>query len=162
IASETDRTPAMAEMIAQDKELTRSLLCAAGVPVPDGRPVESAADAWEAATDIGLPVVVKPQYGNQGRGVATNLRTQQQLLPASAAAREQGASIIVEQHARGADFRLLVVGDNLIAAAKRQPAQVTGDAVHTIAQLVDEVNRDPRRGEDHATCLSKIPLDSVS
>jgi cyanophycin synthetase len=162
IASETDRTPAMAEMIAQDKELTRSLLSAAGVPVPDGRPVENAADAWEAASDIGLPVVVKPQYGNQGRGVATNLRTQEQVVAAYAAAREEGASIIVEKHASGGDFRLLVVGDKLVAASRRQPAQVTGDGKRTIQQLVDEVNLDPRRGEDHATCLSKIPLDSVS
>jgi cyanophycin synthetase len=162
IASETDRTPAMAEMIAQDKELTRSLLSSAGVPVPDGRPVENAADAWETASDIGLPVVVKPQYGNQGRGVATNLRTQEQVVAAYAAAREEGASIIVEKHALGGDFRLLVVGDKMVAASRRQPAQVTGDGTHTIRELVDQVNLDPRRGEDHATCLSKIPLDSVS
>src|SRR5262245_31908301 len=162
VASETDRTPAMAEMIAQDKELTRSLLSSAGVPVPDGRPVENAADAWEAASDIGLPVVVKPQYGNQGRGVATNLRTQEQVVAAYAAAREEGASIIVEKHALGGDFRLLVVGEKMVAASRRQPAQVTGDGKRTIQQLVDEVNLDPRRGEDHATCLSKIPLDSVS
>jgi len=118
VASETDRTPAMAEMIAQDKELTRSLLSAAGVPVPNGRPVESAADAWEAASDIGLPVVVKPQYGNQGRGVATNLRTQEQVVAAYAVAREEGASIIVETHASGGDFRLLVVGDKMVAASQ--------------------------------------------
>ncbi len=98
LASETDRTTAMAETIAQDKDLTRSLLQSIGVPVPEGRPVESAEDAWEAATEIGLPVVVKPQYGNQGRGVATNLRTQEQVLAAYAAAREEGSDIIVEKH----------------------------------------------------------------
>ena len=162
VASETDRTTAMAEMIAQDKELTRSLLYSIGVPVPEGRPVENADEAWQAATEIGLPVVVKPQYGNQGRGVATNLRTREQVLAAYVAAREQGASIIVEKHALGGDYRLLVIGNKLIAAAQRQPAQVIGDGVHTISELVDEVNLDPRRGEDHATCLSKIPLDTVS
>ncbi len=162
IASETDRTPAMAEMIAQDKELTRSLLRGVALPVPEGRPVESAADAWEAAQEIGLPVVVKPQYGNQGRGVATNLRSQEQVVAAYAAAREEGKSIIVEKHATGGDYRLLVIGDKMIAAASRKPAQVVGDGKHSIQQLVDEVNRDPRRGEDHATCLSKIPLDAVS
>ncbi len=162
VASETDRTTAMAEMIAQDKELTRSLLDSIGVPVPEGRPVESADDAWQAATEIGLPVVVKPQYGNQGRGVATNLRTREQVLAAYVAAREQGASIIVEKHANGGDYRLLIIGGKLIAAAQRKSAEVVGDGVHTITQLVDEVNADPRRGEDHATCLSKIPLDTVS
>jgi cyanophycin synthetase len=162
IASETDRTPAMAEMIAQDKELTRSLLSSVALPVPEGRPVTSAADAWEAAQEIGIPVVVKPQYGNQGRGVATNLRTQEQVIAAYAVAREEGKSIIVEKHAMGGDYRLLVIGDKLIAAAQRQPAHVCGDGTRTVQQLVDEVNSDPRRGEDHATCLSKIPLDGVS
>lgn len=162
LASETDRTTAMAETIAQDKNLTRSLLQSIGVPVPEGRHVESAADAWEAATEIGLPVVVKPQYGNQGRGVATNLRTQEQVLAAYAAAREESSDIIVEKHVSGGDFRLLIVGDKLIAASQRQAAQITGDGRRTIQSLVDEVNSDPRRGEDHATCLSKIPLDAIS
>jgi len=79
-AAETDRTSSIAEAIAQDKELTRLLLRSLGVPVPEGRPVASAADAWEAACDIGLPVVVKPQDGNQGRGVATNLTTREQVV----------------------------------------------------------------------------------
>ena len=162
VASETDRTTAMAEMIAQDKELTRSLLQSIGVPVPDGRSVVSAEDAREAALEIGLPVVVKPRDGNQGRGVATNLRTQEQVVAAYDAAREEGSRIIVEKHISGGDFRLLVVGDKLIAAAQRQPAQVFGDGQHTVQQLVDQENTDPRRGEDHATCLSKIPLDAVS
>ncbi len=162
VASETDRTTAMAEMIAQDKELTRSLLSSIGVPVPDGRPVESADDAWQAATEIGLPVVVKPQYGNQGRGVATNLRSREQVLAAYVAAIEEGSSIIVEKHATGGDYRLLIIGGKLIAAAQRQPAQVVGDGLHAVSELIEEVNADPRRGEDHATCLSKIPLDAVS
>ena len=162
LASETDRTTAMAESIAQDKDLTRALLRSVGVPVPEGRPVESAEDAWEAACDIGLPVVVKPQYGNQGRGVATNLHTKEQVMAAYAAAREEASSIIVEKHARGGDFRVLVVGEHMIAASQRQPAQVVGNGQSTIRQLVDEVNCDPRRGEDHATCLSRIPLDAVS
>ncbi|HTQ40494.1 MAG TPA: cyanophycin synthetase [Pirellulales bacterium] len=162
LASETDRTTAMAETIAQDKDLTRSLLHSIAVPVPEGRPVVSAADAWEAASEIGLPVVVKPRYGNQGRGVATNLRTREQVTEAYTAAREESRNIIVEKHAAGGDFRLLIVGDKLVAAAQRQAAQVTGDGQHSIQALVDEVNGDPRRGEDHATCLSKIPLDAVS
>jgi cyanophycin synthetase len=162
LASETDRTTALAETVAQDKELTRSLLRSIGVPAPEGRPVENADDAWEAACEIGVPVVVKPQFGNQGRGVATNLRTKEQVVAAYAAAREETRYVIVEKHARGGDFRLLVVGDKMVAASQRQPAQIIGDGVRSVQQLVDEVNTDPRRGEDHATCLSKIPLDAVS
>ncbi|HWG47669.1 MAG TPA: cyanophycin synthetase [Gemmataceae bacterium] len=159
--AETDATSALAEMIAQDKQLTRALLHAVGVPVPQGRPVADADDAWLAAEELGLPVVVKPQYGNHGRGVATNLSTREQVAAAYAAAREEGSSILVEQFMPGADHRLLVVGDHLLAAALREPAHVIGDGRSTIAQLVAEVNRDPRRSDGHATVLSFIHLDTV-
>ncbi len=162
LAAETDRTGAIAEWIAQDKEMTRTLLRAVGVPVPDGRPVEDAEDAWAAAREIGGPVVVKPQYGNQGRGVATDLTTREQVLTAYTNAREEGSSVVVERFAPGADYRVLVIGGKVVAAARRDPAQVFGDGRLTIAQLVAEVNRDPRRGDDHATSLSKIVLDPVA
>ena len=95
--AETDRTGAIAESIAQDKELTRTLLAQVGVPVPCGRTVTDAEDAWQAALEIGVPVVVKPQYGNQGRGVVTNLVTREQVLTAYAAAREESSRILVEK-----------------------------------------------------------------
>ena len=161
-AAQTDRTSAIAEEIAQDKDLTRAMLKAAGIPVPEGRPVENAQDAWEAAEDIGVPVVVKPQYGNQGRGVATNLQTREQVVAAYEAASRESRYIMVEKFAPGSDYRLLVIGDRLIAAAKRDPAHVIGDGVHTITQLIDIVNQDPRRGDDHATSLSKIHIDAVA
>ena len=128
----------------------------------DGRPVKDADDAWEAAEDIGVPVVVKPQDGNQGRGVATNLTTREQVVTAYEAARKEGESVIVEKFAPGHDYRLLVVGDRVVAAARREPAQVVGDGVHTVAQLVEQANADPRRGEHHATVLSKIKLDAIA
>ena len=162
IAAQTDRTAAVAEEIAQDKELTREFLAAAGVPVPEGRPVTDAEDAWEAAEDIGGPVVVKPQFGNQGRGVAVNLTTREQVVAAYVAARDESRHIVVEKFAPGGDYRLLIVGGKLAAASHRIPAQVRGDGVSTISQLVDEVNRDPRRGDDHALPLSKIKLDAVA
>jgi cyanophycin synthetase len=161
-AAETDRTSAIAEGIAQDKEMTRTLLRAAGVPAPFGRPVEDAADAWKTACEIGVPVVVKPQDGNQGRGVAVNLTTQQQVLAAYEAARKEGDSVMVEKFASGHDYRLLVVGDRVVAAARREPAQIIGDGQHTIVQLIELVNTDPRRGEHHATVLSKIKLDDIA
>jgi cyanophycin synthetase len=159
--AETDATSAIAEMIAQDKQLTRSLLHAVGVPVPEGRPVADAEDAWAAAEELGPPVVVKPQYGNHGRGVATNLSTREQVLHAYAAAREEGSSIVVERYVPGSDYRLLVIGGRLVAAALREPAHVIGDGRSTIAELVAEVNRDPRRSDGHATVLSFIKLDPV-
>ena len=162
LAAETDRTSAVAESIVQDKELTKQLLDAVGVPVPKGRPVKSAEDAWEAAQEIGVPVVIKPQDGNQGRGVACNLNTREQVLAAYAAAIEEGDEIICEKFAHGSDYRLLVIGYKLVAASRREPPQVTGDGRHTITQLVAEANKDPRRGEDHATSLSKLRLDEIA
>ncbi|HEV3022093.1 MAG TPA: hypothetical protein VGX76_06485, partial [Pirellulales bacterium] len=162
LASETDRTGAVAESIAQDKDLTRSLLRSCGIPMPVGRPVISADDAWAAANEIGMPVVVKPQFGNQGRGVATYLTTREQVVGAYDAALSEGSSIVVERYLPGADYRLLIVGNRMVAAARREPAQVVGDGRHTVAELVDLVNADPRRGNDHATPLSKIRLDPVA
>jgi cyanophycin synthetase len=162
LAAETDRTGAIAEAIAQDKELTRALLRAVGVPVPRGRPVDNEDDAWSAAQEIGTPVVVKPQYGNQGRGVATNLTTRDQIIAAYQAAREEGDSIIVERYAPGADWRVLVVGGKVVAASRREPAQVIGDGKSTIRDLVAEVNRDPRRSDGHSTSLSFIHLDQIA
>jgi cyanophycin synthetase len=160
-AAETDQTPAIAEAIAQDKELTRSVLRTVGVPVPRGRPVSDAEDAWAAAQDIGLPVVVKPQCGNQGRGVATNLGSRDQVVHAYAAARAEGDQVLVEQFIPGVDYRILVVGGKVVAAALREPAQVVGDGRHSIRELVEEVNRDPRRSDGHATVLSFIRLDPI-
>ncbi len=160
--AESDATSAIAESIAQDKELTRKLLRTIGVPCPEGRPVESAEDAWEAAEEVGLPVVVKPQYGNHGRGVATNLQSKEQVIAAFHAAREEGSSIILEQHAPGDDYRLLVIGGKLVAAARREPAHVIGDGISTVQQLIDKVNLDPRRSDGHSTVLSKIKIDAVA
>ncbi|MBM4077891.1 MAG: ATP-grasp domain-containing protein, partial [Planctomycetes bacterium] len=99
LAAETDMTSAVAESIVQDKELTKNLLSAIGVPVPKGRSVSSADDAWEAAQEIGLPVVIKPKDGNQGRGVAVNLNSREQVLAAYAAAKEEGSVILCEKFA---------------------------------------------------------------
>jgi cyanophycin synthetase len=160
--AEADTTSAIAESIAQDKDLTRMLLKTIGVPTPEGRPVESAEDAWEAAEDIGLPVVIKPQYGNHGRGVATNLQDRSQVEAAYLAAREEGRSIICERHAPGDDYRVLVIGGKMVAAARREPAHVIGDGQSTVQQLIDIVNQDPRRSDGHSTSLSLIKIDAVA
>ena len=160
-AAELDSTSAVAESIAQDKDLTKKLLRAAGVPVPLGRPASDPDDAWAAALDIGLPVVLKPQDGNQGKGVTVNVSTRDHLDIAYRAAAEHG-EVMVERFLPGCDFRLLVVGDRLVAAARREPPQVVGDGLNTVRALVDTVNLDPRRGAGHATSLTKIRFDDIA
>lgn len=162
LAAATSQTSAIAEDIVQDKDLTRRFLDSVGLPVPQGRPVTSADDAWAAASEIGLPVVVKPLDGNQGRGVALNLYTREQVTAAYHAAREESRRVLVEQFAEGEDYRVLVIGKQLIAASRRMPAHVIGDGVQTVQQLIDEKNRDPRRAADHAAALSKIRIDAVA
>lgn len=160
-AAEVDSTSAVAESIAQDKDLTKKLLRAAGVPVPLGRPVTDVEDAWAAARQVGLPVVVKPQDGNQGKGVTVNISTREHLEVAYKTAAEHG-EVMVEKFLPGSDFRLLVVGNKLVAASRREPPQVVGDGLHTVRELVDIVNQDPRRGEGHATSLTKIRFDDIA
>ncbi len=160
-AAEVDTTSAVAESIAQDKDLTKTLLRAAGVPVPLGRPASDVDDAWAAALEIGLPVVVKPQDGNQGKGVTVNITSRDQLDLAYKAAVDIG-EVLVEKFLPGNDFRLLVVGDKLVAAARRDPPQVIGDGVHSVRQLVEIVNADPRRGTGHSTSLTKIRFDDIA
>lgn len=161
-AAEIDATGAIAESIAQDKELTKKLLHAAGVPVPLGRSVSDPDDAWAAALEVGLPVVIKPKDGNQGKGVTVNVTTREQLDAGFAAASEFREDIMVEKYLPGHDYRLLVIGNKLIAAARRDPPHVVGDGKHTVRQLVDEVNKDPRRGSGHGTALTKIRFDDIA
>lgn len=165
-AAETDLTSAVAESIAQDKELTKRLLQSAGVPVPQGRPVSDAEDAWLAAKEIGIEsgvaVVIKPQDGNQGKGVAVNLTTKAQVMAAYDVAFKISDDVLVERYIAGQDHRFLIVGDKLVAAARREPPMVLGDGVHTVRELVEHVNADPRRGTGHATSLTKIRFDEIA
>ena len=161
-AAEIDATSAIAESIAQDKELTKKLLHAAGVPVPLGRPVINAEDAWVAAQEIGVPVVVKPRDGNQGKGVAVNITTREGVMEAYTTAASFRNEVLVERFLPGSDYRLLVVGNKLVAAARREPPLVVGNGKNTVRELVDLVNADPRRGEGHATSLTKIRFDDIA
>ena len=161
-AAETGNTSAIAEAIAQDKDLTKMLLEAAGVPVPRGFVALDMEDAWDIANKIGLPVVVKPRDGNQGKGVAVNIETRDQLNAAFKVASEISRDIIIEQYIPGHDFRMLVIGNQLIAAARRDPPVVIGDGTCTVKQLVEIVNADPLRGDGHATALTKIRFDEIA
>lgn len=158
--AETDRTSAIAESIASDKDLTKTLLQSCGVPVPEGRLVESPEDAWEAAEDIGVPVVVKPYDGNHGRGVCMDLSARAEIESSFDVALAEGSGVIVERFVRGHEHRLLVVGGRMVAATQGEEAWVTGDGRSTIVELIDrQLNTDPRRGEEEDYPLSLIVLE---
>jgi cyanophycin synthetase len=161
-ASETSNTANIGVEIASDKDLTKELLDRVGVPVPKGAVVRTADDAWETAHDLGGPVVLKPYDGNQGKAVSVNLTTEEQVRTAFDLAAEISSRVIVEQYLAGRDFRLLVVGGKLVAAAERKPAQVVADGRHNIQDLVRMVNEDPRRGAGHGSALTRIRIDAVA
>jgi len=158
--AETDETSAIAETISRDKELTKTLLQSCGVPVPEGSIVDSADAAWDAAQDIGLPVVVKPLDGNHGRGVSINLNTEADVRAAFELAEQESSDVIVERFVRGDEHRLLIVGGKLVAAARGEEAWITGDGKSTVMQLIEsQLNSDPRRGSSEAHPLNLILTD---
>jgi cyanophycin synthetase len=164
--AQTDRTGAIAAEIASDKELTRRLLAAAGVPVPRGRIVASPGDAWKAARALGRPVVVKPRDANHAQGVAVGLTTRAQVEAAFAVADavrgDQPTDVLVEQFVHGDDYRLLVVGGRMVAAYRGDPPRVVGDGTRTIAALVEALNADPRRGADWRCTLDLVEIDALA
>ncbi len=160
-ATMTSRTSGIAVDIASDKKLTNRLLDSAGLPVPRSEVVEAEDEAVAAAKRIGYPCVLKPLDGNHGRGVALNLRTEDDVRAAFAVALRESRSgdVIVESYISGNDYRVLVIGGKLAAVAERVPASVMGDGERTIRALVEATNADPRRGIGHEKVLTKIKLD---
>ena len=148
--------------IACDKEETKNLLEAAEIPVPRGTVVRTEEGLQEAVEKYGYPLVIKPIDGNHGKGNTTNITTWQQAITAMAAAQQYGRSVIVEKFITGFDFRILVINYKFICAALRTPASVTGDGQHTIQWLIDETNKDPRRGYGHEKVLTQITIDQFT
>lgn len=160
--AETSKTSAIAEGIAADKNLCKELLAQCGVPVPEGEFAKDADRAWEIAQNIGLPVVVKPVDGNQGRGVSLELDKQEDIQKAWALAQEESYSgVIVEQFIRGVEHRVLVVNYQIAAVSRGDLVHVEGDGQSTLQSLIDlQINTDPRRGESEITPLKTIRIDS--
>ncbi len=158
-ATVTGRTPHIAVELASDKEETNKILASLGLPVPKQELVQSEEAAVKAARRLGFPVVTKPYNGNHGRGISIRLMDDDEVRAGFVAAREHSRSVIVENFVSGDDHRLLVVNGELVAATKRTPGHVVGDGTRTIAELVDIVNQDPRRGVGHEKVLTKIQLD---
>jgi cyanophycin synthetase len=163
-ATMTSKTGALAVDIAGDKDVTRRLLASAGLPVPRGEIVRNADDAAAAAAKIGFPVVVKPLDGNHGRGVALDLASEEEVRSAfdRALGESRRGDVVVESFVTGSDYRVLVVGGRMVAVAERVPAHVTGDGRHTISDLVEITNSDPRRGIGHEKVLTRIKVDDAA
>ncbi|MCK0103837.1 cyanophycin synthetase [Pseudohalocynthiibacter sp. F2068] len=161
-ATITSETRHIAVELSCDKEDTHNLLNDLGLPVPHQRMVYSAQEAVRAAKSIGHPVVVKPLDANHGRGVSIDLNTDEEVSTAfdEAKAHSKSRSILVESFVTGFDHRMLVVNNELVAVAKRVPGHVIGDGKQTIAELVEEVNTDPRRGIGHEKVLTNLELDN--
>ncbi len=160
-ATITDATSSIGVDIACDKEMTKKILSEGGVPVPCGHIVRTEEEAVEAFLDMGTTVVIKPLHGNQGKGVTLQLTNAAEVRAAFKVAQTYGEWVIIEEYIEGQHYRLVVVGERLIAAAKRVPAHVTGDGKSTIEELVVQTNADPLRGDDHEKVLTKIKIDSV-
>ena len=158
-ATVTGRTPHIAVELASDKEETNKILASLGLPVPHQHLVTSASEAVRAARRLGGGVVLKPYNGNHGRGITIHVSDEDEIRAGFEAAREHSRSVIVETYLAGDDHRLLVVNGELIAATRRTPGHVVGDGKQTVAELVDVVNSDPRRGVGHEKVLTKLKLD---
>lgn len=161
-ASLTDSTSCISADMASNKHLTKQILDDNDIPVPYGDIVYTEMSAVILAGEIGYPVVVKPYDGNQGKGVTLNIADEAQVRAAFNEAMKYSKAVIVEKFVKGKDYRVLVVGDRVVAVSERRPPTVTGDGIHTIRELVDTENRNVLRGEDHEKPLTVIKLDSVA
>ena len=161
-ATVTSQTSNIGVDIACDKEETKLLLEQAEVPIPKGDIIRTERGLEEAAEYVGFPLVIKPVNGNHGRGITTNINSMDEALIAFKEAKEISRLVIVEKFITGEDYRLLVIDNKLVAAAKRTPAHVIGDGKSTIQQLVDEVNKDERRGYGHEKVLTEISINSLT
>lgn len=155
-------TSCIAVDIAGDKDETKNLLSAAEIPVPKGILLRRGDRIEEGISRVGFPMVIKPLDGNHGKGATTNITTREQAEAALEAAREYGRTVICERFIEGFDFRILVINFKFICAALRTPASVTGDGEKTVQQLIDETNRDPRRGFGHEKVLTQITVDGFT
>lgn len=160
-ATMTDATGCIAVDIACDKGLTKGLLRAAGIPVPRGCVAVSVEEAVAELDHSGAPLVVKPYNGNQGKGVTLNLSDEAGIRSAFALAQAYDEKVLIEEFIEGRHYRLLVINNQLVAAAEKIPAYITGDGISSIRELVAKINEEPLRGDDHENVLTKIKIDSV-
>lgn len=158
-ATITCKTSSIAVDIACNKEQTKKMLDMASIPVARGSICVDEESLAETIKKIGYPIVLKPLSGNHGKGASINVTNWEDAVSGLAFAQEYGKRVIVEKFITGFDFRILVIDNKLVAAAKRVPAHIIGNGKDTIQQLIDTTNLDPRRGYGHENVLTKIDVD---
>ena len=158
-ATITCKTSSIAVDIACNKEQTKKMLDAASIPVANGGICVDEEDLDDIIKKIGYPIVIKPLDGNHGKGASINVKNREDAVSGLAYAKKYSHRVIVEKFITGYDFRVLVIDNKLVAAAKREPAHVKGDGKHTIQQLIEETDKDPRRGYGHENVLTEIDVD---
>jgi cyanophycin synthetase len=162
-ATLSNKTGILAVELACDKEGTKSILRASGIPVPRGTTIRSPKYLEDAIAEVGgFPIVIKPLNGNHGRGITIDVRTVKEAIDAFDMAQEVSEEVIIERFHTGRDHRVLVINGKFVAVAERVPANVTGDGVSTISQLIEITNQDPRRGDGHDNVLTRIEIDRTS
>lgn len=159
-ATVTGRTNMIAVDLASDKDATKKLLGSMGVPVPRGSQIVDEDEIEAAVERLGFPVAVKPLDANHGKGITVGLKTLEEVRAAFPLAKKYSRRVIIEQSLAGQDFRALVINNRLVAVAERIPAHVVGDGEHTVRELIELTNRDPRRGYGHENVLTLIELDA--
>ena len=161
-ATVTSETSSIGVELACDKEDTKYLLEQAEVEVPKGDIIRRESSLESTCRYVGYPLVIKPVGGNHGRGITVDINNYDDALVAFRAAKEVSKAVIVEKFIVGEDYRLLVINNRLVAAAKRTPAHVVGDGKSTIQELIDKVNEDPRRGYGHENVLTQITINDLT
>lgn len=158
-ATITCKTSSIAVDIACNKEQTKKMLEAASIPVANGGICVDEEDLEEVIQKIGYPIVIKPLDGNHGKGASINIKNKKDAIEGLAYAKKYSQRVIVEKFITGFDFRVLIIDNKLVAAAKREPAHIKGDGVRSIQELIEETNKDPRRGYGHENVLTQIDVD---
>jgi cyanophycin synthetase len=162
LATMGNNTSSIGVDIVADKNLTKKLLSSEFIPVPKGVIVNSLEAMYEEIESLGFPLVIKSRYGNHGRGITTNIMSQEKAIVAFNQAKKISNSVVVEKYIAGFDYRFLLINFKVVAVAKRTPARVIGNGFMTIQELIDEVNKDPKRGEFHENHLTKIKIDEMT
>lgn len=161
-ASVASTTSSIAVDLASDKDATRNLLSQSYIPIPMGKLISDIVELEEAVNEIGFPLVTKPVNGNHGRGITTRITTIEQAKKGYYEAQKISDDVLVERYIHGMDYRFLVINYKLVAVANRTPAMVMGNDFLSVKELINETNRDARRGDDHENVLSKIRLDAAT
>jgi cyanophycin synthetase len=161
-ATIADTTCGIGIEIAKDKDETKSMLQAAHIPTPVGELAYTEEEVREITSELGFPLVIKPYNGNHGKGVITRITTADEALNAFRIAREISSPVLIERFIEGDDFRLILVNFKLVAVAKRTPPMITGDGKSTVAELIDKLNSDPKRGEGHESALTRVRVDEIT